>query len=207
MLILAGIIFISGCAEDTQEEETGAEEGTPVEEATVTEGAGETAGEEVGEGLVPGEDEGMTPGEEEPGLDDNVTAEEGNQTIVDAAEAAGYTTFVSLVKEAGLEGTLNEGTYTVFAPTNEAFDSLPEGTLDDLQANEEALKNVLLYHVAEGKLDVAEMESVETLQGGILIVDATSDPMKIGDANVVWDRIEVSNGYIYPIDAVLIPPK
>lgn len=118
VLLLAGIIFISGCAEDTQEEETGAEEErvTPVEEVALTEGAEEPTDENADEGLVPGQEEestfgeeGIIPGEEEPGLGDNETAEAGNQTIVQTAEAAWYITFASLVRDEGLENTWMKG--------------------------------------------------------------------------------------------------
>ncbi len=86
VLLLAGIIFVSGCAEETQKEETGAEEGTPVEEAAVTEGAeepsGEDAGDEIPEEETPLEgQEGIIPAEEE-----NQTAID-NQTVVDSTEA------------------------------------------------------------------------------------------------------------------------
>jgi uncharacterized surface protein with fasciclin (FAS1) repeats len=216
VLLLAGVLFVSGCAEDT-EEETGAEEEmvTPVEEAAVTEGAEEPAGEDADEGLVPGQEEespiggeeGIIPGEEEPGLGDNETDGE-NQTIVDAAEAAGYTTFASVVRDAGLEDTLNEGTYTVFAPTNEAFDNLPEGTLDNLSEDEQALNDVLTYHVVQGEYMASDLEDgqmLTTVQTDELPVAITGDEVTIGNATVVEPDIIASNGVIHGIDEVLIP--
>jgi uncharacterized surface protein with fasciclin (FAS1) repeats len=196
VLLLAGILFVSGCAEDTQEEET--------------------VGENEGEGLVPGQeedspiggDEGIIPGEEEPGLGDNESDTVGNQTIVDAAEAAGYTTFASVVRDAGLEDTLNEGTYTVFAPTNEAFDNLPEGTLDNLSEDEQALNDVLTYHVVEGEYMASDLEDGQTLttvQSGTLPVGITGDEVTIGNATVVEPDIIAGNGVIHGINEVLIP--
>ncbi|KKH52848.1 fasciclin domain-containing protein [Methanosarcina mazei] len=198
MLLLAGILFVSGCAEDTQEE-TGVEEATPVEEVAVTEIEEEPSDEE--EGIMP---------DEEPETGVNETAEEGNLTIVGAAEAAGYTTFASLVRDAGLEDTLNEGTYTVFAPTDEAFDALPEGTLEDLLADEQALTDVLTYHVVEGEYMASDLEDGQTLttvQSATLPVSSADDEVTIGTATVVEPDIVASNGVVHGIDAVLIPPE
>lgn len=198
VLLLAGILFVSGCAEDTQEE-TGVEEATPVEEVAVTEIEEEPSDEE--EGIMP---------DEEPETGVNETAEEGNLTIVGAAEAAGYTTFASLVRDAGLEETLNEGTYTVFAPTDEAFDALPEGTLEDLLADEQALTDVLTYHVVEGEYMASDLEDGQTLttvQSATLPVSIADDEVTIGTATVVEPDIVASNGVVHGIDAVLIPPE
>ena len=198
VLLLAGILFVSGCAEDTQEE-TGVEEATPVEEVAVTEIEEEPSDEE--EGIMP---------DEEPETGVNETAEEGNLTIVGAAEAAGYTTFASLVRDAGLEDTLNEGTYTVFAPTDEAFDALPEGTLEDLLADEQALTDVLTYHVVEGEYMASDLEDGQTLttvQSATLPVSIADDEVTIGTATVVEPDIVASNGVVHGIDAVLIPPE
>lgn len=150
VLLLAGILFVSGCAEDTQEE-TGVEEATPVEEVAVTEIEEEPSDEE--EGIMP---------DEEPETGVNETAEEGNLTIVGAAEAAGYTTFASLVRDAGLEDTLNEGTYTVFAPTDEAFDKLP-GSFDDLRDDDQVMNTVLTYHVVQGEYMASDLENGQML--------------------------------------------
>ncbi|WP_440955786.1 fasciclin domain-containing protein [Methanosarcina sp. Mfa9] len=139
---------------------------------------------------------------------DEEMADEEMDIVETAAESGDFDTLVTAVQTAGLEEALSgEGPFTVFAPTDEAFDALPPGTLDDLLADEDALTNVLLYHVAEGEFDVTEIESVETMQGEELPVDPTSDPITVGDANIMGDRIVTSNGFIYPIDTVLIPPE
>lgn len=217
MLLLAGIIFISGCAEDAEEETGVEEEVTPVEEVAVTEVEEEPAGEDAGEGAVPGQEEespiggeeGIIPGEEEPGLGENETGEEDNQTIVEAAEAAGYYTFASLVRDAGLEDTLNEGTYTVFAPTDEAFDRLP-GSFDDLRDDEQVMNTVLTYHVVQGEYMASDLEDgqmLTTVQTGELPVAISGVKVTIGNATVVEPDIVASNGVIHGINEVLIPPE
>lgn len=197
VLLLAGILFVSGCAEDTQEE-TGVEEATPVEEVAVTEIEEEPSDEE--EGIMP---------DEEPETGINETAEEGNLTIVDAAEAAGYYTFASLVRDAGLEDTLNEGTYTVFAPTDEAFDKLP-GSFDDLRDDDQVMNTVLTYHVVQGEYMASDLENgqmLTTVQTGELPVAISGVKVTIGNSTVVEPDIVASNGVIHGINEVLIPPE
>ncbi len=129
--------------------------------------------------------------------------------IVDTAiEAGSFNTLVQAVQAAGLEETLRgEGPFTVFAPTDEAFNALPEGTLDSLLEDEEALANVLTYHVVAGEYlaeDVVSMTSARTVQGEDVTFD-TTDGVMINDANIVQTDIQASNGVIHVIDAVLIP--
>jgi len=132
--------------------------------------------------------------------------------IVDTASAAGsFTTLVAAVQAAGLVNTLKgEGPFTVFAPTDEAFAALPEGTIESLlQAdNKDQLVSILTYHVISGKVmsaDIAGKElMVESVQGSKIEVDATSG-VKVDDANVVTADIEASNGVIHVIDKVIMP--
>ena len=129
--------------------------------------------------------------------------------IVEAAVAAGtFNTLVAAVQAAGLVDALKgEGPLTVFAPDDDAFAKLPEGTVEGLLEDIPALKNILLYHVAAGKVmaaDVLGMSEIETLQGGKLAVDA-SDGVKIAGAMVSTADIEVDNGVIHVIDSVMIP--
>ena len=132
--------------------------------------------------------------------------------IVDTAVGAGsFTTLVAAVQAAGLVDTLkSEGPFTVFAPTDEAFAALPEGTVESLllPENKDQLISILTYHVVPGKVmsgDIAgkQME-VTTVQGSMANVDAT-DGVKIDGANVVSPDIEASNGVIHVIDAVILP--
>jgi len=132
--------------------------------------------------------------------------------IVDTAVSAGsFNTLVAAVTAADLVETLKgEGPFTVFAPTDEAFAALPEGTVDDLlkPENKDQLVAVLTYHVVPGKVmsgDIAgKTMDVATVQGGNLAVDAT-DGVKINDANVVSADVEASNGVIHVIDKVVLP--
>jgi len=132
--------------------------------------------------------------------------------IVDTAVSAGqFNTLVAAVQAAGLVDTLKgEGPFTVFAPTDEAFAKLPEGTVDNLlkPENKDQLVAVLTYHVVPGKVmsgDIAgKTMQVETVQGSKLSVDAT-DGVKVDNANVVAPDVEASNGVIHVIDAVVLP--
>lgn len=134
------------------------------------------------------------------------------QDIVDTAVAAGqFTTLVAAVQAAGLVETLKgEGPYTVFAPTDEAFAALPEGTVENLlkPENKDQLVAVLTYHVVPGKImasDVAgKAMEVASVQGSELSVDATNG-VTVDNANVVAADIETSNGVIHVIDKVVLP--
>ena len=132
--------------------------------------------------------------------------------IVDTAVADGrFTTLVAAVQAAGLVDALKgEGPFTVFAPTDEAFAKLPEGTVESLlQAeNLEQLKSILLYHVVEGKVmaaDVVGLTSASTLLGKDLSVKVDMGDVYINDAKVVVTDIETSNGVIHVIDTVILP--
>ena len=132
--------------------------------------------------------------------------------IVDTAIAAGsFETLVAAVQAAGLVETLKgEGPFTVFAPTDEAFAALPEGTVESLlqEENRDQLVSILTYHVIPGAVmssDIAgQTLSVETVQGSALAIDAT-DGVRVGAAMVVTADVEASNGVIHVIDTVLIP--
>ena len=134
--------------------------------------------------------------------------------IVDTAvEAGSFTTLVAAVQAAGLEETLRgEGPFTVFAPTDEAFAALPEGTVESLllEENRDQLVAVLTYHVLPGKVmsgDIAGQElSVATVEGSEVSVNAT-DGVMVNGANVVTADIETSNGVIHVVDAVILPPS
>ena len=134
------------------------------------------------------------------------------QDIVDTAVAAGnFSTLVAAVQAAGLVDVLkSEGPFTVFAPTDEAFAALPEGTVESLlrPENRDQLVAVLTYHVVPGKIMSAEIAGqsteVESVQGSALSVDAT-DGVRVDNANVVAVDIETDNGVIHIIDQVVIP--
>ena len=130
--------------------------------------------------------------------------------IVETAVAAGdFTTLVTAVEAADLAGTLSEdGPYTVFAPTDAAFEALPAGTLDELLADPEALANVLTYHVVDGDVMAADLSDgmeVEALNGETLTITIDGDTVKVNDATVTTADIVTSNGVIHVIDTVLVP--
>ncbi len=129
--------------------------------------------------------------------------------IVDTAVAAGsFETLVAAVQAAGLVDTLKgDGPFTVFAPTDEAFAKLPEGTVEALLDDPEKLAQILTYHVVPGRLmaaDVVSADSLKTAQGGKLTVD-TTDGARIGNASIIQTDITTSNGVIHVIDTVLLP--
>jgi len=132
--------------------------------------------------------------------------------IVDtAASAEQFSTLVAAVKAAGLVETLKgDGPFTVFAPTDEAFAALPEGTVENLlkPENKEQLVAVLTYHVIPGKVlssDIAgKTAQVETVQGSALTIDATSG-VTVDNATVTTADIITSNGVIHVIDTVVLP--
>jgi len=128
--------------------------------------------------------------------------------IVDTAVAAGgFTSLVTAVKAAGLVETLKgDGPFTVFAPTDEAFKKLPEGTVDRLlrPENRKQLQAVLTYHVVPGKLLLGEQRPA-TVQGSTVHV-VSAGTVLVNNAQVVKPDIIVANGVIHAIDTVLIPP-
>lgn len=132
------------------------------------------------------------------------------KTIVEIAAAdENFSTLVTAVTTAGLTETLSgTGPFTVFAPTNEAFAKLPEGTVEGLLKDKDALTKILTYHVVSGKVmaaDVVGLKSATTVQGQDLQITAEEGKVKINGANVVQTDIEASNGVIHVVDTVLLP--
>lgn len=155
-----------------------------------------------------------TSGAEDDGMTDDMGAEEASADIVDTAVGAGqFSTLVAAVQAAGLEETLRgPGPFTVFAPTDEAFAALPEGTVDELllPENRERLQAILTYHVVSGDVraaDVAGMSSAPTVQGSELSISTEGGGVMVGEANVVQADVAASNGVIHVIDRVLIPEE
>lgn len=134
--------------------------------------------------------------------------------LVDTAVKAGqFNTLVAAVEAAGLVDTLKgEGPFTVFAPTDEAFAALPEGTVEELlkPENKDKLTAILTYHVVPGKVMANDVAGAETMaasvQGQELKING-SDGVMINDAMVTAADIGASNGVIHVIDKVLLPPQ
>jgi uncharacterized surface protein with fasciclin (FAS1) repeats len=137
---------------------------------------------------------------EEPEMPDNV----------DTAVADGrFTTLVAAIEAADLVDALKaEGPLTVFAPTDDAFAALPEGTVEALLADIPALTDILLYHVVEGKVmaaDVVELSAAATLLGQEVAISVMDGKVMLNDSQVILTDVEASNGVIHVIDAVLLP--
>ena len=153
--------------------------------------------------------------------EDTMPAEESIATIAMGNE--NFTTLVTAIKAADLGETLNgAGPYTVFAPTNAAFDKLPSGTVDGLvkPENKEKLSGLLKYHVVSGEYMASDIVKaindnngsfvIKTVQGGELTASLDGDDVIITDASgnkakVVMADVDASNGVIHAIDAVVMP--
>ena len=151
--------------------------------------------------------------EEQIAADPEVAAESSGDTIVDVAIANGsFDTLVAAVQAADLVETLSgEGPFTVFAPTDEAFAALPEGTLDTLllPENQATLAQILTYHVLSGEVPSGEVTTgaVATVADEELEIVADESGVTVGEATVVTPDVEASNGIIHVIDTVLLPPS
>lgn len=129
--------------------------------------------------------------------------------IVETASAAGdFGTLVTAVQAGGLVETLKgDGPFTVFAPTDEAFAKLPQGTVEALLKDEPKLRSILKYHVVAGEVDaahVANLNQAKTLLGQSLNL-STHDGVRVGNAQVTAADIRCRNGIIHVIDTVLMP--
>jgi uncharacterized surface protein with fasciclin (FAS1) repeats len=134
------------------------------------------------------------------------------KSIVDIASEDGrFTTLVAALSAADLVDTLKgDGPYTVFAPTDDAFAKLPDGTVDALLNDIPTLSNILLYHVVSGKVmasDVVNLESANAVSGELIKISAMDNKVMVNDAQVVITDIEASNGVIHVIDSVILPPE
>lgn len=143
--------------------------------------------------------------------DDPVSPGNGDDEDSNIAEVAqsedNYSTLVSNLEDADLLSTLEEeGPFTVFAPTNDAFDNLPEGLLDDLSSDE--LAEILNYHIVESQIaseDLDSAQTVETAADDELFVTVNGDVVVNDSATVTSADIGASNGVIHEVDAVLLP--
>ena len=139
--------------------------------------------------------------------------ESAKDVVKVAAGSPDHTTLVAAVKQAGLVDALsNAGPFTVFAPTNAAFDKLPKGTVEDLMKpeNKEKLQDILQYHVYVGSLRTDLMQDGQTLNqvngGNITISKSADGKVKVNNSANVIASIPAANGIIHVIDAVLLPP-
>jgi uncharacterized surface protein with fasciclin (FAS1) repeats len=107
-----------------------------------------------------------------------------------------------------LVDTLNSGQYTVFAPTNAAFDKLPASTIDELKTNANMLKSILTYHVVQGQESPNTVDGThKTLQGADVKVTGQGSDLKVDNAGLVCGGVHTANATVYMIDTVLTPPS
>jgi uncharacterized surface protein with fasciclin (FAS1) repeats len=136
------------------------------------------------------------------------------ETIPDVAQRAGsFNTLLAAVEAAGLAATFSgDGPFTVFAPTDDAFEKLPDGVLEELlkPENKSRLVDILLYHVVAGRVPLADalaLQEGKTLQGDSLSILFKDGRVMVGPALLASADIEASNGVIHVIDQVLLPPE
>ena len=134
---------------------------------------------------------------------------EVEKSIAEIAVDGGFNTLVAALEAADLVETLSgEGTFTVFAPTDEAFAALPDGMLEDLLADPNALKQILLYHVVSDVVmaeTVVTLDNAETLEGSTVAIEVVDGNVFLNDSQVTSTDIEASNGVVHVIDKVLVP--
>ena len=152
-----------------------------------------------------------TPGGGQSAVQDDESAKD---VVKVAAGSKDHTTLVAAVKQAELVDALsNAGPFTVFAPTNAAFDALPKGTVDDLMKpeNKAKLQDILQYHVYVGSLGTSIMQDGQILNevngGNITITKSADGKIKVNNSANIIASIPASNGIIHVIDAVLLPPS
>ena len=156
-----------------------------------------------------------TPTETDNNLTGGQSAVEDNESAKDVVKVAAgsndHTTLVAAVKQADLVNALsNAGPFTVFAPTNAAFDKLPKGTVEELMKpeNKDKLQDILQYHVFLGTLNTDQMQDGQTLNevnGGNVTISKKDGKVMLNNAATVVASIPASNGIIHVIDGVLLP--
>ncbi|MHC5725893.1 MAG: fasciclin domain-containing protein [Nostoc sp.] len=126
-----------------------------------------------------------------------------------AVNAGNFTTLVKAAKAANLIEILKSpGSFTLFAPTDEAFAKLPEGTLESLLQDIPNLRKIVAYHIASGDVrsdDLVQINEAETIEGSIVAIESANGKFKVNNANVLKTDILTDNGVIHVIDAVLMP--
>lgn len=138
----------------------------------------------------------------------SINAKANTQNLLEAASASGqFTTFIKAVEAAGLTEALSQqGPYTLFAPTDEAFKKLPKEELTALMQDRRTLQIVIAYHVLPGKQMKSELKDgpVKTVQGLDLTI-TNEDATRVENAKIVKADIPASNGVVHSIDTVILP--
>jgi len=143
-------------------------------------------------------------------IDDVLFPEPILDLIQTAQKAGSFSTLLAALEATDLTAVLRgDGPFTVFAPTDEAFAALPEGTLEALLADPATLSSILTYHVVSGKVLAAQvvgLQSATTVNGASIAITVDAGAVQINDANVLITDIEAANGVIHVIDRVILPP-
>jgi uncharacterized surface protein with fasciclin (FAS1) repeats len=186
-------------AEDDSETEPVAEDDSAIEPVAEDDSATEPVADEAAEGAE-GEVAADDMNTEEFTISELTSSSDSFEVLAAALEAADLTEVLG-----------GEGPFTIFAPTDEAFEALPEGAVEQLllPENKDVLVQVLTYHVIPGAVLAADLETgdLATVEGSDLAVDvADADTVTVNNANIVFADVAASNGIIHVIDRVVLPP-
>lgn len=130
--------------------------------------------------------------------------------LLETAKSAGnFKTLIKVAEAAGLLDTIEHAdSLTVFAPTDDAFNKLPQSTFDELLQDIPKLKRIVAYHAVFGDVrsdDLAQIDEAPTVEGSILAIESSDGKVKVNNANVLKTDILADNGVIHVIDEVLVP--
>ncbi|MFY9337271.1 MAG: fasciclin domain-containing protein [Mycobacterium sp.] len=198
-------LALSGCSSATKEEASTATETTSSAMTTTSAMAAPAAGDLVGAGCAAYAEANPTGPASVEGLakDPVATAASNSPVLTTLAGALSG----KLNPDVNLVETLNNGEFTVFAPTDEAFGKIDAATIETLKTDSDLLTSILTYHVVSGQADPAAVVGEHaTVQGSNLTVTGSGNDMKVNDAGVVCGGIKTANATLYLIDTVLMPP-
>ncbi len=137
---------------------------------------------------------------------------QGSDVLEIAVNDGRFTTLAAAIQAAGLVETLKQdGPFTIFAPTDDAFAKLPEGTVESLllPENRDKLAGILTYHVVSGKVlaeDVVKLDEARTIQGSHVTINTEGEHVMVNSSKVILTDVIGTNGVIHVIDEVLLPP-
>ena len=198
-------LALSGCSSATKEEASTATETTSSAMTTTSAMAAPAAGDLVCAGCAAYAEANPTGPASVEGLakDPVATAASNSPVLTTLAGALSG----KLNPDVNLVETLNNGEFTVFAPTDEAFGKIDAATIETLKTDSDLLTSILTYHVVSGQADPAAVVGEHaTVQGSNLTVTGSGNDLKVNDAGVVCGGIKTANATLYLIDTVLMPP-
>lgn len=207
-LSFAALIALSACSNDSSEPES------PASAAPTTTSAQASADTEKADAMANLIGDGCAAyADLVPTGAGSVTGMSQNLVTVAASDNPMLTTLTQaltgeLNPDVNLVETLNNGEFTVFAPTNDAFAKLPEDTIGSLKTDADTLTKILTYHVVPGQAAPEDVVGTHTtVEGSDLTVTGSGSDLKVNDAGLVCGGIETTNATVYMIDTVLSPPE